>query len=101
MPGRKGTQGRRVRRVKGIKSIDIDYIILEKTAQAEIWVDKSVDKDIVERELGKLAKILDEYGFGGWETWWEAYDIERKTIRELVEVLRKKGYNVDYKEYVD
>jgi hypothetical protein len=104
MPGR-GAQvkeARRVRRVKGIRCIDIQYVIFERTAQAEIWVDKDADKDKVQRELQKLARILDKYGFGDWsETLWEAYDIEPKTIRELVEVLQKKGYNVLYDEYLD
>jgi hypothetical protein len=90
----------RSRRVEGLE-VWVDYEIPTMRAWVE-WFDRGVDREKLEDKVRELSEILDRYGFETWDNKiWDGYDIEKESIKKLVNELKRKGFKVKYKEFKD
>jgi hypothetical protein len=80
----------------GIRKEDFEVVVEYERSTGKVWVDVYLGPDI-----RRLFEMLDEYGFeGDWDcSVWRGYEMDRSTVRKLVEELRAKGYKVRYKEF--
>jgi hypothetical protein len=84
-------------------AVFVDYVMFGVDGK-RAWVEWFYDgnKNEVKDKVKELAKILDRYGFETWDNkLWYGYDVEHETIKKLVRELKRRGFKVKYKMYLD